>query len=67
MRIFDRADGVRGHFGIGRPSTQYGLPFWEYWNDKTNNWESAGSVYVGEIVVGDKLRELQERFESGKV
>lgn len=43
-KLFDRADGVRGHYCVGRQVDKGdGLPFWEYWTG--DRWASAGKVY----------------------
>ena len=43
MKLIDRADGVRGHFCIGRQVKD--TIYWEFWNEKENTWCSAGTVY----------------------
>lgn len=53
-RLLDRADGVKGHFCIGRsPDGRY----YEFWHEQTG-WCSAGTVFVGEEAAEAKLAEL---------
>ena len=40
-RLFNRADGVDGHYCIGRKST--GGDYYEFWNNGA--WSSAGTVF----------------------
>ena len=56
--IIDRADGVKGHYCIGR-LIKVGEPFWEYWN--SGSWCSAPTVYVGERLALEALTEIRSR------
>jgi hypothetical protein len=61
VRLYDRADGVRGHFCIGReviPAS--GLRYHEFWN--AGRFCSAGQVYVGETAAKKKLIEIVQRL-----
>lgn len=54
--LVDRADGVKGHFCIGRlirPNESY----WEFWN--SGRWLSAGQVFIGEDVATAALDRLR--------
>lgn len=54
LRLFDRADGVRGHFCIGRRRSDGCC---EYWN--RDGFYSAGEVFTGEKSAKAKLRRLK--------
>lgn len=56
MKLIDRADGIRGHFCIGR-LTGNGL-FWEFWNKGI--WKAVGQVFVGKTVAERKLKSLRK-------
>lgn len=61
VRLYDRADGVRGHYCVGRevipPS---GLRYHEYW--RSGRFCSAGQVYVGKKQAEAKLVEVVQRL-----
>ena len=44
MRLFDRADGVKGHYCIGRQMTKYVAETWEFYNKGA--WCSAGQIFT---------------------
>lgn len=49
LHLIDRADGVRGHYCIGRHMEKYRhfpTPTWEFWDG--DKWSSAGKVYIYE-------------------
>ena len=52
----DRADGVKGHYCIGRLINPE-EPYWEYWNK--GQWASAGEVFNGKEAAEAQLRELR--------
>jgi hypothetical protein len=56
LKIFDRADMVRGHFCIGRMKDDRGT--WEFWNEKAG-WSSAGTVIVGRDAARDRMKQLE--------
>lgn len=57
-KLIDRADGVRGHYCIGRSVDMLSHPsIFEFWND-AHGWCSAGTVYVGEQAAKAKLYEV---------
>lgn len=45
-KLLDNADGVRGHYCIGRTHSTLGPPFLEFWNH--GSWLSAGEVFCGQ-------------------
>lgn len=51
-KLFDRADGVKGHYCIGRPR---GNGFTEFWSPHFG-WCCAGTVYVGKELATKKLK-----------
>lgn len=61
--IIDRADGVRGHFAIGRKlNARAKISIWEFWSK--NRWCSAGEVFYSRTAaerVLQKLRGLEAR------
>jgi hypothetical protein len=62
MYLRDRADGVRGHFCIGRHMEKYRnypTPTWEYWTGE--KWASFGKVYNREeaIAVRESLANVE--------
>lgn len=59
--IIDRADGVQGHYCVGR-LIKIGEPFWEYWN--SGSWASAATVYVGERLALDALRDIRVKADA---
>jgi hypothetical protein len=63
LKLFNRADGVDGHYCIGRSSGKDSMFFMEYWNDDTLKFESAGTVIVGEYNANAKM-ELIAKFIS---
>lgn len=44
MKLVDRADGVRGHFCIGRRAVTALGDFWEFYNKGA--WVSAGQLFT---------------------
>lgn len=58
LELLDHADGVSGHFCIGR----FRGTFWEFWSDtfQGGSWSSAGTVYVGRDAAESKLKELTD-------
>ncbi len=42
MKLINRADGVDGHYCIGRIHSKLGAPYWEYYFK--GQWCSAGEV-----------------------
>lgn len=55
MKLCNRADGVNGHFCIGRPMRP-DEPYYEYYNK--GKWLSAGELFVGTETAESKLKEL---------
>ena len=58
IALIDYADGVKGHFCLGRPIPPEHF-YWHFWNDTANDWCSAGSVYVGKDAARAKRREVK--------
>ena len=54
MKLFARADGLKDHFCVGRCAGAY----WEFWNEDTKIFCSAGTVIVGEVAANAKLTDL---------
>jgi len=54
--IIDRADGVRGHYAIGRKIKPDGFSCWEFWNK--DKWCSAGEVFVRREAAEQALKAL---------
>ena len=59
-QLRDRADGVKGHFCIGRVRELGACDTWEFWNDTWQSWASAGTVYM-EQAAKVRLVELIEK------
>lgn len=57
MKLFDRADGVRGHYCIGRMVGDEGKRYWQYYN--RGEWESAGEVFTDKEAAERKLVEIR--------
>lgn len=63
LRLYNRADGVRGHYCIGREVVAPdGLRHHEFWH--TNRFSSAGEVIVGETAAKAKLVEIVQHLAS---
>lgn len=60
LGLCNRADGVNGHYCIGRWSTTGGHQ--EYWNEQSKAFTSAGTVYVGVQAAEDALNKLEMSF-----
>jgi hypothetical protein len=65
LRLYDRADGVKGHFCIGRKVTGRGFDYNEFWND--GKFTSAGEVFIGEETAESKLRELETQLRDSEI
>ena len=61
LRLCDHADGVRGHFCIGK--TLDGV-YYAYWNEHQKRWATAGTVYTSKTEAEAKLKELAEREQQ---
>lgn len=46
ITLCDHADGVAGHFCLGRISPKLGAPYWEYYFK--GEWCSAGELFTKE-------------------
>jgi len=57
MKLFDQADGVKGHFCIGRYKKIEG-GFWEFYNN--GEWLSAGEVFIGRENANKTLKKIQK-------
>ncbi len=57
MRLFDRADGVKGHFCISRYNSDGN--FIEFYN--RGMWCSAGELFIGKDIAEKKLKELGKK------
>lgn len=57
MRLFNRADGVNGHFCIGRKINE-SKNFYEFYNK--GKWLSAGELFTSFEEAFDKLKELSK-------
>jgi hypothetical protein len=60
VRLYNRADGVRGHYCIGREVFGEFGSHHEFWH--TNRFCSAGEVVVGEAAAKEKLVEIVQRL-----
>lgn len=60
MKLFDHADGVSGHFCIGRLISK--SRFWEFYNKGA--WCAAGQVFTSRASAEFKLKQL-EKEERG--
>ena len=60
MRLYDRADGVRGHFCIGRPMDLKNQDYSEFWNEDASRWSSAGTVYTTRESAEKRMAELMQ-------
>lgn len=58
MKLCNRADGVPGHYCIGKKIVP-GQPWWHFWNEQTNAWWGAGTVYVGRLRAERMLEKLR--------
>lgn len=56
LRLYDRADGVKDHFCVGRKVTGCGFDYNEFWNK--DKFSSAGEVFIGRDAAEAKLREI---------
>jgi hypothetical protein len=54
MKLVNRADGVDGHYCIGRNLKD----FREYWNDETGRWGAFGTVFEGKEFAEKKFNEI---------
>jgi hypothetical protein len=57
MKLLDRADGVKGHYCIGRKMEPKSI-YWEFYNK--GKWCSAGDVFVGKDMAKKKMMELRK-------
>jgi hypothetical protein len=55
VRFFDNADGVRGHYCIGFVDNNVS---W-FWNERNEDWASAGTLYVGVIALLKAMETLK--------
>jgi hypothetical protein len=63
VRLYNRGDGVRGHYCIGREVlARDGLNYHEFWH--TNRFCSAGEVFVGEERAKAKLVEVVQHLAA---
>ena len=61
MRLLDYADGVKGHFCIGRT---VGCPaYWEFYN--RGDWVSAGQVFKTKKAAQARLKRLTQYDAAG--
>lgn len=60
LRLYDRADGVRGRYCVGRWTGQYN----EYWNEPAGRFAAFGTVYVGEDAARAKLEALASALSA---
>lgn len=60
MQLCDRADGVSGHFCIGRYNEAG--KFWEFYNN--GKWCSAGHVYVGEECAAEAMEKISNSTQQ---
>lgn len=57
MRLFDWADGCRGHYCIGR---QIGnTAFWEFYNK--GSWLSAGQLFTSQSSAEFMMKQLEKK------
>lgn len=52
IRLYDRADGCKGHYCIGRKTNR---GFHEWWNENAGEFCGAGTVYIGDAAT-EKLK-----------
>jgi hypothetical protein len=62
FELIDRADGVRGHFCIGRRKAEFGWEVWEFFNN--GKWESAGEVFYSRTAAERKLKQLLKEKQA---
>lgn len=60
MRLFDLADGVHGHYCIGRLVGEAGGRFWQYYS--YGSWLSAGQVFTDK----DTAERLLSQLKAGE-
>jgi hypothetical protein len=61
LRLCNRADGIDGHYCIGRQTKNHG--YWEYWNK--GKWESVGQLFIGEAVA-ESVRLVLSRLAAAE-
>mgnify|MGYP001596777808 CR=1 FL=1 len=62
MKLFDYADGVAGHYCIGRRIGD--SEFWEFWNP--SGWAGSGKLLTSQQAAEFKLNELEHPACDGK-
>jgi CRISPR/Cas system CSM-associated protein Csm2 small subunit len=55
IRLYNRGDGVNGHYCVGRPIKEF-PNFYEFWNEPLDKWTSTGTTYSRED--GERLIEF---------
>lgn len=65
LKLHDRADGVKGHYCIGRPMRDHPA-FTEYWNP--SGWAGSGYLFTDEKLVQSVLDLIAEveRLREGR-
>ena len=58
MKLINRADGIKGHYCIGRPMEAFNTTVWEFWNK--DKWRSVGEVFTCREIALKKLEELRQ-------
>lgn len=61
MRLFNRADGVDGHYCVGRISSRFCAPTVEFWNEDAKTgpqWTAFGTLYASKEAAADVLYRL---------
>ena len=68
LRLFDYADGVQGHFCIGRRISPTSFPIsreiWEFYNQ--GQWGSAGQVFTTKANAEFMMAELTHQLQRAK-
>lgn len=60
LKLFDRADGIHGHYCIGR---QIGdTTYWEYYNK--GMWCSAGQLFTSRESAEFMLKQLEKKCSA---
>lgn len=60
LRLYDRADGVRGRFCVGRLQPNGWTH--EYWNDHIDGFTAFGTLIVGEAAAKKKMSKIAARL-----
>jgi len=62
MELVDHADGVRGHFCIGRRIPGLSIEVWEFYNP--SGWAGHGQLFTSRASAEFVMARLQKQQES---